>query len=206
MRACHEVMGDARLYQQLLRFDEDLARQVRASGCPCGGRLHRSVYPRKPRGLSGEIEGFNMRFSFCCNRDKCRKRATPPSLRYLGRRVYLGAVVVLVSAMMHGLTGRRVARLQRIIGADRRTLERWRTWWREEFVEMPLWREARGFFLPPLAHSELPAGLLQRFAGTERLKLCLVLKLLLPLTTTSWLSMVSFDPQRLLTALRVTVQ
>jgi hypothetical protein len=33
-------------------------------------------------------------------------------VRYLGRRVYLGAVVVLVSAMIGGLTATRAARLR----------------------------------------------------------------------------------------------
>jgi hypothetical protein len=40
----------------------------------------------------------NHRFSFCCDRDGCRNRATPPSVRFLGRKVYLGAVVMLISA------------------------------------------------------------------------------------------------------------
>jgi hypothetical protein len=47
--------------------------------------------------------------SLCCSRDGCRRRMTPPSVRFLGRRVYLGAVLVLVSAMQQGsLPGRRV--------------------------------------------------------------------------------------------------
>ncbi|NLS97786.1 MAG: hypothetical protein GXX96_37065 [Planctomycetaceae bacterium] len=36
------------------------------------------------------------------DRDGCRKRTTPLSVRFLGRKVYLGAVVVLVAAMRQG--------------------------------------------------------------------------------------------------------
>jgi len=39
-------------------------------------------------------------------------------VRYLGRRVYLGAVVVLVTAMIGGLTATRVARLRQWLGVS----------------------------------------------------------------------------------------
>ena len=109
----HAVLRDSTFYATLTRFDHDLADAVRAAGCGCGGRLDRARYPRKPRGgppgLGAEYE---WRLSFCCARDGCRRRLTPPSVRYLGRRVYLGVVVVLVSAMTHGLSVRRVAALR----------------------------------------------------------------------------------------------
>ena len=40
-------------------------------------------------------EAFSRRFSLCCGRDGCRHRATPPSVRFLGGRVYVGAVVIV---------------------------------------------------------------------------------------------------------------
>ena len=43
--------------------------------------------------------------------DGCRTRATPPSLRFLGRHVYLATVVTLISAMQLGTTPSRLARL-----------------------------------------------------------------------------------------------
>ena len=197
---CHELLGDARLYEQLLRFDTDLAERVRATACPCGGRLHSARFPRKPRGSPIGLDGYDYRFSFCCDREGCRARVTPPSLRFLGRRVYLGAVVVLVSAMMHGLTAWRVAKLCRLLGVDRRTLERWRRWWQEEFPTTPLWRDAKARFMPPVAEAELPAVLLDRFDGARRAQLVRVLKLLLPLTTSSRSARVALDPQRTLAA------
>ncbi len=197
---CHALLGDARLFEQLLRFDEDLAASARARGCPCGGRLHSARYARKPRGCPAEVDSYNYRLSFCCDRDGCRSRVTPPSLRFLGRRVYVGAVVVLVGAMMRELTPWRVARLCALLGVDRRTLKRWRRWWREAFPSTSMWRDAKARFMPPVREAELPASLLERFDGEQRARLVGMLKLLRPLTTSSRSLMVVSDPQRTLAA------
>jgi hypothetical protein len=66
------------------------------------------------------------RFSFCCAVDGCRSRATPPSLRFLGRKVYLAAIVVRVAILRHGVTTSRIDRLSQAVSIDRRTVERWR--------------------------------------------------------------------------------
>ena len=47
---CHALLGDPKFFTLLLRIDHDLAEQVRASRCRCGGALHRADCPRKPRG------------------------------------------------------------------------------------------------------------------------------------------------------------
>jgi hypothetical protein len=104
-------------------------------------------------------------------------------VRYLGRRVYLGAVVVLVTAMIGGLTATRAARLRQWLGVSVRTLARWRVWWRETFVASVFWRGARGRFMPPVMTETLPASLLERFAGDERTRLLRLLVFLTPLTT-----------------------
>ena len=91
------LLAEGELYELLQRFDEDLAAEHRAGGCPrCGGVLHSARYRRKPRGFAGLAPEYGRRLSFCCARAGCRQRATPPSLRFLGRKVYLGAVVVLL--------------------------------------------------------------------------------------------------------------
>jgi hypothetical protein len=90
-------------------------------------------------------------------------------LRFLGRRVYFGVVVVLVTAMAHGVTARRAAELRAELGVDRRTLARWRHWWQEHFPTSPFWREHRARFSPPVSADGLPGVLLDRFApGGER--------------------------------------
>jgi hypothetical protein len=101
-------LADARLCELLARIDADLAETVRRAGCRlCGAVLHRAPFPRKPRGGPTELpDGYDRRHSFCCAVDGCRTRHTPPSVRFLGRKVYLGAVVVLATALRHGRRAR----------------------------------------------------------------------------------------------------
>ena len=107
------VLADAKFLEQLLVFDRDLAASTRAARCwRCGGALHSASYERKPRGCADGLgQEYAERFSFCCAVDGCRKRTTPPSLRFLGRKIYLATVVTLISAMLHGTTPARLARL-----------------------------------------------------------------------------------------------
>jgi len=179
-----KLLGDSSFFLALLLFDRDLAEGYRLEGCPCGGSLHRAAYLRKPRGgPSGLPEGFCLRESFCCSREGCRRRLTPPSLRFLGRRVYLGAVVVLVSAMVQGVTEKRSKKMWEVCGVSRRTLRRWRKWWQERFVGTQLWTILRGRFVPPVKESLLPWSLLERIEGQEASERVLgTLRLLLPLT------------------------
>ncbi len=161
----HALLRDTRFFDLLYALDRDLADQTRSQGCPCGGRLDQAHYPRKPRGGPADLSpDRERRFSFCCARDGCRGRATPPSVRFLGRRVYFGVVVVWVTAMAHGVTPRRAAELRAQLGIDRRTLARWRRWWREHFPASAFWREQRARLSPPLSDKGLPGTLLDRFA------------------------------------------
>ena len=115
-----ELHRSGSFWSLLLSIDRDLAECARRQGCPCGGRLHCANYARAPRGGPEHLpDGYRQRFSFCCERDGCRKRVTPPSVRFLGRKVYLGAVVVLISAMRQGPTPRRARELSRLFGVDR---------------------------------------------------------------------------------------
>jgi hypothetical protein len=97
--------------------------------------------------------------SFTC--DRCYRRATAPSVRFAGRRVYLAVVLLLVappgSAAAQALCGRlRIAAV---------TLTRWRQWWRETLPATAFWRSVRDRFVPPVALDELPQSLLARFAA-----------------------------------------
>src|ERR1700735_3076357 len=108
----HEFLSSASFWLYLRAVDEDLAAETRNKGCPCGGRLHCANYPRKPKGTPAQLpEPQLIRLSFCWDRDGCRKRATPPSVRFLGRKVYLSAIVILISAMRQGPSPRRVREL-----------------------------------------------------------------------------------------------
>lgn len=181
------LLADQRLYALLQQLDEDLAAEQRSGGCPrCGGTLHSARYPRKPRGgPRGLGAGYGTRASFCCATDGCRKRATPPSLRYLGRKVYLSAVVVLISAMRCGPTPSRLRCLEELAGVSRRTILRWRVWWREGLTDTLWWRAATGALMPPVAVSQLPASLLGRFSGAAQDRLLALLRWLAPISTES---------------------
>ena len=160
----HVLLRDASFWDFLFRVDKNLAAQARQQGCSCGGRLHCANYPRKPRGgCEQPPESYGCRLSFCCDRDGCRKRTTPPSVRFLGRRVFLGAVVVLVATMRQGPSPRRVRELTELFGADRHTIARWCTFWREHFPQTPFWKVARSRFVPRLAITHLPRALFDAF-------------------------------------------
>jgi hypothetical protein len=160
----HSLPSDARFWSFLVSVDEDLADTTRKRGCPCGGRLHCANYPRKPRGGPQSLpETYLYRLSFCCQRDGCRKRVTPPSVRFLGRRVYLAVVVILVAAMRHGTTPRRLRELSAHFGADRRTIARWLVFWRELFPNTPFWKLARARLAPDVDLTALPRAFLDAF-------------------------------------------
>jgi hypothetical protein len=148
----------------LLSIDRDLAESTRRKACSCGGRLHCANYPRSPRGGPYDLpDEYNHRFSFCCDRDGCRKRTTPPSVRFLGRKVYLGAVVILISAMRQGPTPRRVHELASLFGVDKGTIGRWQTFWRDHIPQTPFWKIARGHLVPVVEIVTLPLSILEAF-------------------------------------------
>jgi len=174
-------------HELLLAIDRDLAEACRDGGCDCGGVLHSARYPRKPRGRPKAVacrlgREHDLRFSFCCAVDGCRGRETPPSMRFLGRRVYVAAIVVLVAILQSGVTDARMERLNEVVSVDRRTVARWRGWWREVFTETPFWRIARASFMPPIDHVALPVSLLDRFNGDAADRLTALLRFLGPLT------------------------
>jgi hypothetical protein len=176
------LLADARFHELLLAFDRDLAAAARAAGCArCGGVLHSARFRRKPRGGPAGLGAEHaQRLSFCCAVDLCRKRATPPSFRFLGRKAWLGAVVVLVAAMRQEAKGTR--QLTELFGVSRRTIGRWRAWWGRAFTASRFWKMAAAAFMPPVEAGRLPASLLERFAGDATARLVALLRFLLPIT------------------------
>ena len=167
----------AKFFQRLLEEDEGAVDRQRARGCPsCRGRLDRADYPRKPRGLPAQWEGlFNRRFSVCCCREGCRRRVTPPSVRFLGRRVYVGAVVLLGATVP-------VLVAMALCGAARCTVERWTAWWTGILPQSAFWRLARARLMPPVDEARLPAELLVRFLGDRDDALFKALGFVAPIT------------------------
>jgi hypothetical protein len=188
----HETALQEQWFSWLVELDEKIAEAVRAQGCRhCGGRLHRGNYERKPRG--GRIgmagEAFRLRYSLCCGSEGCRKRSLPPSLRFLGRRVYLEAVVVL--ATLRAMVTAKLGQARSETGVPVRTLRRWRGWWTGIFPSSAAWAVMRAQFVPPPPdEDELPKSLLERLGAslataTTTDVLLAAARLLSPVTTES---------------------
>ena len=179
-KVCHILLQDPKFFVLLLQIDEALASESRSAGCSCGGILHRANYPRKPRACPESVRmDFESRFSFCCN--QCRKRTTSVSVRFLGRRVYPGLAVVLMSAGRAHTTS-IIAQLSETLNIPMRTIYRWRQWWRELFPITPLWQAACARFMPPVDLRLLPASLIGRFVGPAIEAMQRLLIFLSPLT------------------------
>lgn len=185
---CNSSSNDPSLYIFLLQIDQELASETREKGCPhCGGVLHSACYPRKLKGhcVSEDGEGI-VRFSFCCSTEGCRRRVTPPSVRFLGRKRYLGAVIVLLSAMLHGPSHRVARELEKQIGISSKTLWRWHSWWQETFPASRFWKCRKGLFMPPLDADGVCRSLVERFSAQHKTNnLIRLLRFLSPLSCPS---------------------
>ena len=179
------LLQELRLYVRLQAHDDVLAADARAAGCHCGGKLHSARYERKPRGgPTGIGDGYARRWSFCCAEEGCRRRVTPPSVRFLGRKVYVGAVVMVLAALEQRGSPVRLASVRRCVGVSWRTLRRWAAWWQRDFAESRFWRAAQGLLAPPPPPSgSLPAALMSAFVGDEEARLVSTLRFIAPATT-----------------------
>jgi hypothetical protein len=183
----HGYGADAKLFAALVEIDGTYAARVKEAGCAdCGGPLDRADFERKPRGDLGQVAGaYTKRTSFCCRRDGCRHRATPPSLRFLGRKVYVAVLVVVASVVGRGieLVGRGAPR--HVEGVPVRTVRRWLDWWSIAFALGAFWTEAKGLFATPVEEAALPGSLLDRLGKPNATTLRRLLALIAPITTTS---------------------
>jgi hypothetical protein len=110
--------------------------------------------PASPGARAGEI--LNRRRSFCCRREGCRHRRTPPSLVFLGRRVYL-AVTIVLSAWRSAVTALPPA------SPPRWTLRRWLAWFATELPVTTWFTTVRARMSAPMEPGErLPGALLAR--------------------------------------------
>jgi hypothetical protein len=72
--------------------------------------------------------------------------------------------------------------LTQAIGVDRRTVARWRGWWRDAFTTTPFWQIARAAFMPPIDAKQLPVAIIERFTGSAAERMIALLRFLAPIT------------------------
>jgi hypothetical protein len=159
----HDLRLGGELFARLLEMDCKIARWVARLGCQyCAGPLHQSNYRRKPRGArtAEAAEAFVLRYSLCCGREGCRRRTLPPSLRFLGRRVYVEAGV-LVASVVSLLLGSVKAASDAVM-VPVRTLKRWGAWWTEAYPQSCAWQEIRSLLVPSPEQWLLPRSLYER--------------------------------------------
>lgn len=166
---CTNLLKDSRTFSFLQQIDQDTEAQAAQAPCRhCGDRLHRADYERKPRAAAGVLPaGFSRRPSFCCRRDGCRRRQTPALVRFLGRKVYVSILIVLVAAMTQGPSAKRLSTLKRELDIPPRTVKRWLIYWQKTFPGLGSWRYQRGNFMPPIDESDLPLSLLSRLSRSD---------------------------------------
>ena len=178
---CHQFLSNPTFLLLLLAIDRNLAEKVRVQGCACGARLHAAHYPRKPRGGPPCPDPhFTLRLSFCCDVDGCRCRSTPPSVRFLSRRVYLGVLVVLITALRQGPTPTGYAVLQNHFGVDRRTIARWQAWWKDAFPASKFWSVARARCALPMP-IEFPRAVVLLFQAESAERMAALLRFISPI-------------------------
>ena len=172
---CHELSLSASFLMMLSRIDERRVAAVQREGCRyCGGRLDRADYWRKPRGVNRlklPAEAAR-RHSLCCANEGCRRRCTPPPVRFLGRHVYVGLVLVLSCSTRVGAVKLLGARLS----VPAWTLRRWRAWWQGQFTGQAGWRALRLRLAEPIDASRLPEALWGRFGPARSTTLLRLLK------------------------------
>lgn len=168
----HGFGPDVKFFLALYEFDKANAAKIQAAGCPCGGTLHRANYPRKPRGIPTDAEPyFDHRISFCCNRDGCRARTTPLSIRFFPRIVYASVIVLLAAAAYcHQRAMQEPSNTATNVACTfdvpQRTLRRWAVFFTSTLPSLPGFVVERARFMPPLDEPGLPLSLLERFGGS----------------------------------------
>lgn len=169
----------------LTEIDQELAAMALKSGCVhCGGKLHQADYPRSPAGMPSAFrDQYCQRISFCCS--ICRKRTTPPSVRFFGRRWFPAPIFILISILQSGINERRLAQIKQHFGItiSESTWKRWRRWWRDIFVTTQFWMKEKGLLSTPLQTNQfIPCALFHGFKGNCMDRVVLLIRFLSPLT------------------------
>ena len=167
----YALVNDPTFFTLLLNIDKDTSSEFRRKGCvECQSVLHAANFERKVTGLPGGTpEEVAIRFSFCCSGENCRKRHTPPSVRFLTGRRYLAVIFVLASVFHHGVTTGRVDEVAAAADVSRSSIRRWLQWWRDMLPKSTFWR-AHQSCLHTVSPTAMPSSLFAAFVAGSALE------------------------------------
>ena len=123
----YDFISSPHFFLFLLQIDRATAKAAHEIPCVhCGGKLDWANFWRSGHGLPNDGDPMcRLRFSLCCRADGCRKRVTPDSLRFLRGMAFTSVVIVLLSAIQHGLSPGRTKILTEKFNVRRQTVTRW---------------------------------------------------------------------------------
>lgn len=179
-----------KFHADLFEIDVAAAVAVQTGRCGrpgCGGRLDVANYPRKVRGLgegAAAAGRYDSRLSLCCSVRGCRRRATPPSVRFLGRFVYAMRVLVAWAASRPA-PSRAASASVPTPAPSRQTTKRWEGYWGARVgqdARMSLLVAALVVSSGAVAPN-LVVALMRSAQGTETERTLTTHRLLAPLTT-----------------------
>lgn len=180
-----KILTDPKFFLLLFKYDLERASELHSMPCKhCGGKLDWANYARQPRGGPPDLdEKCKVRFSLCCRNEGCRKRVMPPSLRFLGARVYFSAIFSLVIALSQGARPEKIEKIQKEFNISHQTFLRWRQWWKEVFPVTRFWQREKGIHSTSELESDFPYTLLKLFCRLHMLQesLCNFLRFISPL-------------------------
>jgi len=165
-----ELLQDVSLFRVLHHIDQDLALACQLARCPfCNSPLHNAPYPRKPRGGPDNVpQEYFVRLSLCCSKEDCRRRVLPPSCLFLGRNVYWGAVILIVTTLWQQKPkDNSINMLARKFEVSRNTVVRWIRYFHEVFPKSQQWQRLRGFISAQISNHDLPRSLVEYFLRTQ---------------------------------------
>jgi len=160
----HNSNCSSSLYRFLQQIDLDTVNAAQAVPCAhCGGKLDRADFKRKARGANIDPEEKMVRYSLCCRVVGCRKRFTCDSLRFMGRKVYLGFFVLFASSLPKDRQVSSIHSLSKELELSHQTLSSWLKYWREDFPRSVFWRREQSLFTAPIVEDNFAILLTSRF-------------------------------------------
>ena len=162
-----ELLQNTNLFRLLHRIDIDLAAGQQKAGCPfCGSTLHYSNYQRQPRGGPPLDDELYIRFSLCCSNEKCRRRTLPKSTIFMGRRVYFGAAILIITTLNQNIPQEYSKNLlSQLYEVNRQTINNWLAYFREIFPKTGIWKTARGLLGSEVGNHDLPESLMKHYCA-----------------------------------------